>query len=66
MTVQSDGKAGRLAASGRQRHWYAPRGVVENFFCTIKAFRRIAPAMRRPTNASPPSSTSSPPSSGQG
>jgi transposase len=57
----------RRVTSGYAKHdreKYKWRHLVENFFWSIKAFRRIA--TRRPTNASPPSSISSPPSSGQG
>jgi transposase len=41
-------RAGRIPHDAEMYKW---RHLVENFFCSLKAFRRIAPATKRPTPA---------------
>jgi hypothetical protein len=59
-------REGTSGYAEHDREKYKWRHLVENFFCSIKAFDALRRATRRPTNASPLRSTSSTPSSGQG
>jgi transposase len=53
-------RAGRIPHDAEMYKW---RHLVENFFCSIKAFRRIATRYERPMPALPAFSISSPASS---
>jgi len=46
-------RKGTKGGEGYDREKYKWRHLVENFFCKIKAFRRIATVTKRPPHASP-------------